>query len=103
MMTSLALTGYELAEVNAVLNTHLPPEIRAGVIGSRARGNPKPWSDLDLVLEGPAPLPLSLLAALAEAFDESSLPWKVDIIDRGAVSADFRKIIDTTIVTLPRS
>lgn len=41
-------------------------------------------------------LPLSLLGALAEAFDESALPWKVDIVDRRTVGAAFGQIIDAT-------
>ena len=89
-----ALTEGQLAEVRAILDAHLPGQVSASVFGSRAGGTPKPWSDLDLVLHGPAALPLSVLAALAEAFDESALPWKVDIVDRHAVSDDFAKIID---------
>lgn len=94
MNTAPALTPGELAEVQAILAAHLPPGVAVGVFGSRAGGTPKPWSDLDLVLEGDGPLPLALLASLAEAFDESALPWKVDLVDRRAVSAAFGAIID---------
>ena len=94
MTTSLALTDRELAEVRAILDAYLPPEYSASAFGSRAGGKPKPWSDLDIVLDGPAALPLTVLAALAEAFDESALPWKVDIVDRHAVSEAFGKIIE---------
>lgn len=93
-MTALALTAEELAAVRAILAAHLPEGVRAGVFGSRAGGKPKPWSDLDLVLDSRAALPLSLLAELAEAFDESVLPWKVDLVDRRAVSDTFGEIID---------
>lgn len=61
----LAITPDELAEVQAILTRLLPADVRTGVFGSRARGKPKPWSDLDLVLEGSAPLPLSIMAELA--------------------------------------
>lgn len=98
---TVALTGAELAEVRRILDAHLPEGIAVGIFGSRAGGSPKPWSDLDLVLEGPEPLPLSLQAALAEAFDESALPWKVDIVDRKAASATFGRIIDAGLVALP--
>ena len=33
-------------------------------------------------------------AELAEAFDESALPWKVDLVDRATVSEAFGRIID---------
>ncbi len=94
MTTTLALTEQELAEVRAILDAHLPPDISASAFGSRAGGQPKPWSDLDIVVNGPTALPISVLAAIAEAFDESALPWKVDIVDRQTVSEAFGKIID---------
>lgn len=100
MTATLALAPHELAEVRAILAAHLPPGVTAGVFGSRAGGTPKPWSDLDLVLAGPEPLPLSLIAALLEAFDESALPWKVDLVDRRMVSAPFGRIIDASRVEL---
>lgn len=100
MTTTLALTEAERAEVRAILAAHLPPGVHAAVFGSRAGGVPKAWSDLDLVLEGPAPLPLPVLAALAEAFDDSALPWKVDLVDRRAVSEAFGAIIDGCKVAL---
>jgi predicted nucleotidyltransferase len=96
----IALTPFEIAEVRAVLAAHLPAGISVGVFGSRAGGQPKPWSDLDLVLEGDSPLPLALLARLAEAFDEAKLAWKVDLVDRRAVSEAFGRIIDASRVDL---
>ncbi len=97
---TLALTAGELAEVRAILAAHLPPDVQVGVFGSRASGPAKPYSDLDLVLEGDAPLPLALLAAPAEAFDESALPWKVDLLGRRAVTDAFGAIIDASRVPL---
>ncbi|MCY1670659.1 nucleotidyltransferase domain-containing protein [Novosphingobium sp. SL115] len=88
------LSPDEREEVCAILGSILPPDVSAWVFGSRAGGNPKPWSDLDLVLEGDGVLPLSLLAELTEAFDESALPWKVDLVDRRAITPQFRAIID---------
>ncbi len=94
MTAALELSPDEHAQVLAILGEHLPPNVKVWVFGSRAGGSPKPWSDLDLVLDGPDVLPLSLLAALAEAFDESALPWKVDLLDYSTVSPQFRAIID---------
>jgi uncharacterized protein len=96
----LALDDKELSLVNAILRAHLPSGVTVHVFGSRARGQPKAWADLDLVLEGAAPLPLSLVAKLAEAFEESALPWKVDLVDRKTVSAGFGRLIDQSKVAL---
>lgn len=101
MTRAIVLAPAELAEVRAILARHLPDSVKVWVFGSRAGGNPKPWSDLDLVLEGSDVLPLSLLAELAEAFDESALPWKVDLVDRRTVTPQFRAIIDRDAPPLP--
>ena len=81
-----------LAIVRRLLAALLPDcEVRA--FGSRVTGNAKPHSDLDLVLLGPTRLPLDRLAAVREAFAESELPIRVDVIDWHAISENFRNII----------
>jgi type I restriction enzyme S subunit len=70
------------------------PDARAWAFGSRASGAAKPFSDLDLALEGEEPLTSSELAQLKTAFSESDLPIKVDVVDLNSISAEFRKVID---------
>lgn len=94
MNPKLALIENEYAVVHAILQMYLPGSVTVHVFGSRASGLTKPWSDLDLVLEDRQSLPLSLIATLAEAFEESALPWKVDIVDRMTVSDGFGHLID---------
>lgn len=102
-MSIIALEPAELDLVRALLATHLGPEVKISVFGSRSGGGTlKPWSDLDLVLDAPEPLPLATIAALREAFDEAPLRWKVDLVDRRTVSEDFGALIDQTATPLPR-
>ena len=100
MTAGLALTDIEKAIVIEILHAHSPAETHVHVFGSRATGQCKPWSDLDLAIEAPAPLSLSTLASLAEAFDESSLPWKVDLVDRRTVNEEFGRLIDLAKIPL---
>ena len=100
MTAGIHLSSTELAEVRAILSRHLPPDVRVFVFGSRAGGRVKPWSDLDLLLEGGSRLEWGLLGDLAEDFDESRLPWKVDIVDRAAISPEFGRIVDASKVPL---
>ncbi len=72
----------------------LVPGGEVWAFGSRATGSAKPYSDLDLALIGETPLPLDTLAALREAFSESDLPWKVDLVDWATTNATFRKLIE---------
>lgn len=94
MKTIPVMSAEERAIVQGILARHLPPNVRVFVFGSRARGTTKRWADLDLSLESDAPLSSSVLGDLREAFDESLLPWKVDLVDRSTVDEVFGRIMD---------
>ncbi len=51
---------------------------KATLYGSRAKGNFKPGSDIDLTLHG-ATLTFHLLAEIAEALDDLLLPYTIDL------------------------
>jgi len=67
-------------------------EVRA--FGSRVMGTAKDHSDLDLAVIAPNIIERRTKMLLREAFEESDLPFRVDIIDYNAVSDEFRAIID---------
>ena len=67
-------------------------EVRA--FGSRVNGSAKGYSDLDVALVAPNKIKLRTKMLLREAFEESDLPFRVDIIDYHAASDEFRAIID---------
>lgn len=69
------------------------PEFSVWAFGSRVKGTAKEYSDLDLALMTNAPLSLERLAAIKEAFDESDLSIRVDIVDWAATSTKFQEII----------
>jgi predicted nucleotidyltransferase len=48
------------------------------VFGSRARGDYKPFSDLDILVDGD--ISPSLLSSISEDLEESNLPIRVDIV-----------------------
>lgn len=79
--------------VQAILRAHLPAGAKVWVFGSRASGHAKPYSDLDLAIDAGHRLSLDETAALAEAFGESDLPWKVDVLDWQAADPGFRRRI----------
>ena len=75
------------AVVRALLHLHAPHHT-AFAFGSRVvssaqdRVRVKPHSDLDLALSA-TPLPLKQMFTLREAFSESDLPMRVDIVNTG--------------------
>ena len=81
------------------------PEYQVRAFGSRARWTAKDTSDLDLVVMTDAPLDLARLADLQEAFSESDLPFRVDVLDWAATGVEFREIIeqDDAVIQQPGS
>ena len=61
-----------------ILRAHLPASAKLWVFGSRATGRARRYSDLDLAIDIGRPMTLDETAALAEAFSDSDLPYRVD-------------------------
>jgi predicted nucleotidyltransferase len=92
-MSQIEINSSELAIVRDILGRLIPKrEVR--VFGSRVNGRPKKFSDLDLAIMGPEPVPLATMADLRDAFTESDLPYRVDLIDWASTSPDFKNIIE---------
>ncbi|MBL1376217.1 hypothetical protein [Zobellella iuensis] len=53
----------------------------------------RPYSDLDLLLTGPDKIPRALLFQLEEAFEQSALPYRVDILDAHRIAPSFLSLI----------
>ena len=66
-------------------------EVRA--FGSRVKWTAKDYSDLDLAVVGNEPLSLRQRGQLADAFEESNLPIRVDVLDWQSISERFRQVI----------
>ena len=67
-------------------------EVRA--FGSRGNGTASEYSDLDLAIVGKSKIGRRVKILLREAFEESDLPFRVDVIDYNTVSESFRAIIE---------
>src|SRR5262249_18701932 len=61
------------------------------LFGSRARGDQRACSDVDIAIDPHVPLPEGWFADLRGALEESSVPLFVDVVDLRAVSPSFRK------------
>lgn len=98
-MKTLDVRPEDLERVLAILDRHLPGrEVRA--FGSRVAGKAKPFSDLDLAVLGADPLSAVVMADMREAFRESDLPFKVDVVDWATTKDSFRRIIERNFVLL---
>ncbi len=87
------LAPAHLETVKRILAAHVPAcEVRA--FGSRVAKTAKNYSDLDLAVVGTQPLEPDTLRHLKEAFEESDLPFRVDLLDWSATSKSFRQVIE---------
>ena len=83
-----------------ILRANLPRGARVWVFGSRAGGRARRYSDLDLAIDAGRRLTLDKVAILGEAFGESDLPFKVDLVDWHGISNRFRERIEAGLVAL---
>jgi predicted nucleotidyltransferase len=83
-----------LEMIRRILTAHVCDcEVRA--FGSRINGTAKDHSDLDLAVVASDKMERRTKMLVKEAFEESDLPFRVDIVDYNAISDEFRAIIDT--------
>ncbi|KTC97365.1 DNA polymerase, beta-like region [Legionella geestiana] len=66
--------------------------------GSRTKGTHRPFSDIDLLVDAGKPLTLAERDALISAFEESLLPFKVDMADACAIGTAFMQAIQPQLV-----
>lgn len=63
------------------------------LFGSRAsHDHHHPYSDIDLGIDGGKPLPASLISELETTFEDSDLPYVVEIIDFATVDDQFKSV-----------
>jgi predicted nucleotidyltransferase len=98
-MPELDLEDRDARTIRRILEEHLP-ELSVRAFGSRVKGTARRTSDLDLVLMTEAPIDLMRMAELKEAFTESDLPFKVDLLDRAATSEKFWRLVEPESVLL---
>jgi len=68
-------------QVIQLLLAELVPGVEVWALGSRVTGSPKPYSDLDLALVSDVPVDLIRRVALSQAFEDSDLPFRVDLVE----------------------
>ena len=99
MTGAIDLSPAHLAIVERILAEHVPEcEVRA--FGSRATWTARDYSDLDLAVVGDGPLHWRTLSRLREAFEESRLPMRVDVLDWHDIPQSFQEVIQRDYVVL---
>lgn len=106
----LDLTESQLAEVRQILHgtllkpggighDGLKPVVWA--FGSRATDRARPYSDLDLLIARSHPLDWRARSNLAEAFEASRLPFRVDVVEEARLPAPIAHRVRAECIALP--
>ena len=99
-LTGIDLRADQHKEVARLLQHHLP-DTEVWAYGSRVKGPARPASDLDLVTFASAGQK-EAVSRLREAFDESPLPFRVDLFVWDKVPEEFRKNIEEARVVMQK-
>lgn len=91
---SLDVRADHLGWIQTLLGRYVPMAT-VWAFGSRVQGTARATSDLDLCVDNHHALSFETLAALRDAFAESNLPYKVDVVDWHSVNPAFQALIQT--------
>lgn len=89
-----------LEMIMQIVHKNLPENTKVFLFGSRATNRAKPFSDIDLLIDAGPPLSLAQLSSLNVDFDESLIPYKVDIADSTTINKEFRLAIQDQLIPL---
>jgi len=97
----VSVAGLEMEEILAILKQHFSNG-RVLAFGSRCKNTHKKFSDLDLafIKHDGTSLEINEWGRLKEAFEESDLVFRVDVVDYWGTTDNFRKIIDECCVQI---
>ena len=95
---AIDITASQRKTILALLGKYLP-NTTAWVYGSRVKWTSRPQSDLDMVVFSTSEQHRNI-SDLREAFEESNLPFRVDLFVWDEVPEQFRKEIETDHVVL---
>jgi predicted nucleotidyltransferase len=98
-MKTIDISPKDFKTVKTILERYVS-EYEVKAFGSRVTWTATEASDLDLVIMTETPLMTLKLADLKEAFSESDLPFKVDVVDWAGTKEGFRKIINKQAMTI---
>ncbi len=76
-----------------IVRRYLPdPAYKIFLFGSRARGTAHERSDIDIGIEGPAPVPYEILSSIVAEIEESPTLYSVDVVDFKRAPEQFRAV-----------
>ena len=80
-------------EIKDIISRFLDPkEYQVFIFGSRVTGKAEKYSDYDIGIFGEKPISFETLGLIDEAFENSDLPYIINVVDFSMVPKNFKKI-----------
>lgn len=84
-----------------IVYKYLPDDLyKAFIFGSRATGQNRKYSDIDLGISGPRPLTPKEYVSIQSELEESDIPYRVDLVDFAKVNDKFKRTLSNGIIKL---
>jgi hypothetical protein len=84
-----------LNKVHQIAKHHLSGlKVRLYLFGSWARGEERSSSDIDLAVDYDQILPSGTLARLKAAYEESNIPYTIDLVDLTQTDPEFKEKVE---------
>ena len=86
--------------IKEILQKHLPnSDAKFYIFGSRAKGNYREYSDVDIAIDSPD-LTLDKKLQIQSDFDNSTFPYEVDIVDLKTIQENFKNFISADLAEI---
>ncbi len=72
--------------------TSILPDVEIFIYGSRVQGKAREYSDVDIALRGD--IDFDKLLKIKALFEDSTFPYKVDVVDLSSLTPEFLNIIE---------
>ena len=101
MNSRIEIIPEHLDIVIKILDKHLNHnEVKVYAFGSRTKSTAKRRSDLDLALKSKTPIPYFVITSIKNEFENSLLPYEVDMVDLDKLSPEFMEAIKDDLTEL---
>ena len=98
-MHNLNLKNIYIDFINEQINSIIP-NVEIYIFGSRTQDKALEYSDVDIALKSMSVIDINIILKIRSLFQNSTFPYKVDIIDLNAIDEGFFNIIKKDLVKI---
>jgi uncharacterized protein len=87
--------------IKNIINSILQDKnLKIYVFGSRAKGNARQYSDLDVALKSDSKIDVDKINKIKIGLDDTTIPYKIDVIDLNEISDSFKSCIEKSLIEI---